>query len=146
MSAERSVATALVVVLLALAPAACKRAEAIEQEHYQPSRITAVKEGEHPTVTLTKLAAERISLETAPVQTSNGRTTIPYESMLYDAHGGQAYVYVNTKGLSFVRADVTVEDIDGGTVVVSMAPAPGTRIVTVGLPQIHGAELEFGAY
>lgn len=145
MSTDRP-AIALVAVLLAVAPAACKQAEAVEQEHYQASKITPAKDGEHPTVTITKLAAEQVGLETAPVKRSKGKTTIPYASVLYDADGGQPYVYVNTKGLSFVREDVTIEDIDGETVVVSKAPEPGTRVVTVGLPQIHGAELEFGTY
>jgi len=138
---DRKAAAAVVVALVALAPAACKQAEAIEQEHYQASKITPAEHGDHATVTITKLAAKRIGLETAPIE--NNR--IPYAAILYDAEG-QPYVFVNTKGLSFHREDVTVANVDGDTVELSDSPPAGTRVVTVGVPQIHGAELEFGAY
>ncbi len=140
---DRKVAAAVVAVLLAVAPAACKQAEAIEQEHYEASKITPAKDGSgHPTVTLTKLGAEQISLKTVPIE----KNRIPYAAILYDAKAGQPYVFVNTKGLSFHREDVTVEKVDGDMVDLSDGPPNGTPVVTVGVPQIHGAELEFGAY
>ncbi len=139
---DRRTAAAVVAVILAVAPAACKQAEAVEVEHYQPSKITpAETEDGHPIVTLTKLGADRIGVETEPVQDRR----IPYAALLYDADG-QPYVFVNTSGLSFHREDVAVSKIDGDTVDIAEGPADGARIVTVGVPQIHGAELEFGAY
>ena len=138
---DRKVAAALVAALLAVAPAACKQAEAIEQEHYQASKVTPAEHGDHATVTITELAAERIGLETVPIEKSQ----IPYAAILYDAEG-QAYVFVNTKGLSFHREDVDIADVDGDTVELADGPPAGTQVVTVGVPQIHGAELEFGAY
>ena len=66
--------------------------------------------------------------------------------MLYDATGGQPYVFVNTEGLTFHREDVEIDSIDGDTVSLSAGPPAGTRIVTVGVAQVHGAELEYGAY
>ena len=143
---DRKVAAALVASALALAPAACKQAEAVEVEHYQASKITPAEHGDHPTVTITKLAAKQVGLETATVEKSGGGTSIPYESVLYDAAEGQPYVFVNPKGLTFHREDVDIEKVDGDTVQLSDGPPVGTRVVTVGLPQIHGAELEFGAY
>ena len=142
-SVDRKVAAALVAAVLAVAPAACKQAEAIEQEHYQASKITPAKEeGGHPTVTITKLAAQRIGLETTAIE----KNQVPYAAILYDAKGGQPYVFVNTKGLTFHREDVDIADIDGDTVQLADGPPAGTKVVTVGVPQIHGAELEFGAY
>ena len=138
---DRKVATAVVMALLALAPAACKQAEAVEVEHYQASKISPGEHG-HPNVTLTKLAAEQISLETTPIEDNR----VPYASVLYDAAGGQPYVFVNSEGLTYHREDVTIEKIKGDTVVLGDGPEAGTRVVTVGVPQIHGAELEFGAY
>jgi hypothetical protein len=143
---DRKVAAALVAVALGLAPSACKQAEAVEVEHYQASKVTPGKDGEHPTVTITKLAAEQVGLETAQVERSKGGTSIPYASVLYDAAGGQPYVFTNPEGLTFHREDVDITEIDGDTVRLSKGPSVGTRVVTVGLPQIHGAELEFGAY
>lgn len=144
---DRKVAAAIVTALVAVAPAACKQAEAIEQEHYQASKVTPAEDGSgHPTVTLTKLGAEQIDLETAPVAKSGSGLSVPYAAILYDGHDGQPYVYVNPEGLDFHREDVTIESIDGDTVQLSAGPDPGTPVVIKGLPQVHGAELEYGAY
>ena len=143
---DSKVATALVAALLAVAPAACIQAEAIEQEHYQASKVTPAEDGDHPMVTLTKLGAERIGLETVPIEKSKGGMSIPYAAVLYDAADGQPYVFVNPRGLTFHREDVDIASVDGDTVELADGPRVGTRVVTVGVPQIHGAELEFGAY
>ena len=141
LTADRKVAAAIVASLLAVAPAACKQAEVPETEHYQASKITP-GENDHPVVTLTKLGAEQIGLETAPIE----KNRIPYSALMYDAAGGQPYVFVNSERLSFHREDVTVEKVDGDMVDLADGPANGTQVVTVGVPQVHGAELEFGAY
>ena len=138
---DRKAAAALVVALVAVAPAACKQAEAVETEHYQASKISPGEHG-HPVVTLTKLGASQIGLKTVPIEDN----TIAYASVLYDAAVGQPYVFVNPEGLKFHREDVDIEEIEGDTVHLSDGPENGTRVVTVGVPQIHGAELEFGAY
>ncbi len=143
---ERRAAAALVTALVALAPAACNQADAVSTEHYQPSKVTAATDGGHPVVTLTELGARRIGLKTEAVKKREGGTSIPYASLLYDADNGQPYVFVNTEKLNFHRTDVKVENIDDDTVNLSAGPPVGTRVVTVGLPQVHGAELEFGAY
>ena len=44
-------------------------------------------------------------------------------------------------GLTFHREDVDIASVDGDTVELADGPPVGTRVVTVGLPQIHGAEL-----
>jgi hypothetical protein len=142
---DRRIGAALVAIALAAAPAACKQAEAVEQEHYQASKITPSEHGDHPIVTLTKLAAEQAGLETAPIEKVKGGTSISYSALLYDA-SGQPYVFVNSEGLSFHREDVEVAEIDGDTVELSDGPPVGTRVVVSGVPQVHGAELEFGAY
>lgn len=145
---DRRAAAAVIAALLAIAPAACKQAEAIEAEHYQPSKITPAKDGSgHPTVTLTKLGADRIGLTTAPVEkTAKKLKTIPYAAVLYDGVDGQPYVFVNGEGLSFHRVDVTIENVGGDEVDISGGPPVGAQVVTVGIAQIHGAELEYGAY
>jgi hypothetical protein len=144
---DRKIAVAIVATLVAIAPAACKQAEAVEPEHYQAAKVTPAKDGSgHPTVTLTKLGAEQIQLETVPVSKSGSGLSVPYAAILYDGHDGQSYVYVNAKGLDFHREDVTIESIDDDTVELSAGPTPGTPVVIRGLPQVHGAELEYGAY
>lgn len=142
---DRRAAAVVVAVLLAIAPSACKQAEAVEVEHYQPSKVTPADDGGHPTVTLTQLGADQIRLETAAVEAASKRKRLPYAAVLYDA-AGQPYVFENVAGLSFHRSDITINRIDGDTVFFSDGPAVGGRVVTTGNAQVHGAELEFGAY
>lgn len=144
---DRRVGAALAIALLAVASAGCKQAEAEETEHYQAAKVTPAKDGSgHPTVTLTQLGADQIDLQTTPVKKTDSGLSVPYAAILYDGHDGQSYVFVNTEGLSFHREDVTITRISGDTVHLSAGPAPGTGVVTRGLPQVHGAELEYGAY
>lgn len=146
-SAARPAVTALVVVLLGLTASACKQADAVEQDHYKASKITPAEDGsDHPVVTITKLGAEQIELKTTPVAKNGKGSRIPYTAVLYDGADGQSFVYVNIKGLSFQRENITIDNIVGDTVDISSGPAVGTRVVTAGVPQIHGAELEFGSY
>ena len=141
LTADRKVAAAIIASVLAVAPASCKQAEEAEAEHYQASKISP-GEHDHPVVTLTKRGAGKIGLETTPIE----KNRIPYAAILYDAAEGQPYVFVNTKGLSFHREDVTVDNVDGDMVDLADGPPNGTEVVTTGVPQVHGAELEFGAY
>ena len=67
-SMDRRAAAALVAALVAVAPAACKQAEAVEVEHYQPSKITPVEGSDHPLVTLTERGAKKIGLVTTPIE------------------------------------------------------------------------------
>lgn len=144
---DRTAAAVVGTALLIVALAGCTQAEVAEQEHYQAAKVTPAEDDNgHPTVTLTKLGAEQIELKTSPISKSGSGLSVPYTAILYDGHDGQSYVYVNSKGLDFHREDVTIESIDGDTVELSAGPAPGTRVVTRGLPQVHGAELEYGAY
>ena len=96
-------------------------------------------------VTLTELGAQRIGLQTEAIATRSGGTSIPYASVLYDADEGQPYVFVNTDGLDFQRADVTIEKIE-----LTPSTCPGTAgrhpCRDRGPAQVHGAELEYGAY
>ena len=93
-------------------------------------------------MTLTRLGADQIGVKTEPVQdrrTSRTRRscTTPTASRTSSS---------TSQGLSFHREDIAISTIAGDTVDLAEGPADGTQIVTVGVPQIHGAELEFGAY
>ncbi|MDX6474983.1 MAG: hypothetical protein QOH95_494, partial [Gaiellaceae bacterium] len=55
------------------------------------------------------------------------------------------YIYVARTPLSFERAQVEVERIDGGHAVLRRGPAPGTQVVTQGSTEVYGTELEIAA-
>lgn len=97
-------------------------------------------------VTLIEKAAARIGVETVAVakagevrEGSSGTIAIPYGSIWYDAKG-QAYVYTVTAPLSYVRAPITVDYVEGDQAFLSAGPEAGTEIVTVGVAELYGAE------
>jgi hypothetical protein len=97
-------------------------------------------------VTLTEKAAERTGIETAAVteagavrEGSSGTLAVPYASIWYDPKGG-VFVYVVTAPLSYVRAPITVEYVEGDQAILSAGPEVGTEIVTQGVAELYGAE------
>ena len=68
------------------------------------------------------------------------RKVIPYAALIYDVEGGN-WVYVKDSGsLSFSRAKVVVDYIEGNTVYLIEGPAVGIEIVTVGGMELFGEE------
>jgi hypothetical protein len=97
-------------------------------------------------VTLTEKAAERVGIETAVVaeagavrEGSSGSLSVPYGAILYDAKGN-AFVYAVTGPLSYVRAPITVDYVEGDNAILSDGPSSGTEVVAVGVAELYGAE------
>jgi hypothetical protein len=68
---------------------------------------------------------------------------VPYSAVVYDEQG-RAWIFTNPAPLIFVREPVIVDYFDGDTAVLSKGPAAGTKIVTVGVSQLFGAETGVG--
>jgi len=98
-------------------------------------------------VILTAQAAKRLDIQTAPVRDAQVRGTqrkvVPYAAVIYDLHG-ETWVYTTPSSLTFVRDRISVDSIDGDLAVLSKGPASGTRVVTVGAPELYGTELGIG--
>jgi hypothetical protein len=94
-------------------------------------------------LTLSARAAERLGVETAPVAGSGSLLTVPYAAVIYDAQG-DTWSYVSAEPLVFLRAQITVDEIDGETAVLSAGPAVGTSVVTTGAAELYGAEIGVG--
>jgi len=143
----RHAAAALAVLAAGGLLAGCTEVKSADKEHYSPAKITPVKGGPEGlvSVTLTQEGADRIDLATARVGRHTGRKAIPYAALLYEKDGS-AFVYTNPSPLTFVRAHIEVTRVAGDRVLLREGPAIGTRVVTTGAPQVHGAELEFGEY
>ncbi|MDQ3155389.1 MAG: hypothetical protein M3Q98_01490 [Actinomycetota bacterium] len=143
----RRAAFAVAAVIAAAALSACQEVEAQERVFKSESKLTAA-EGEegHALVTLTQKGINQIGLETAVVGGTKDEMVIPYTALLYAADGEHAYVYANPEGRSYQREDVKVIRVDGDRVLISDGPPVGTKVVTQGVAQVHGAELEFGKY
>jgi len=135
-----------ILVVLAVAVvvlAGCSGAVLAEQD-VEPVDVQPVQGSALSSVTLTEQAAERLGIETTQVAPGEaGGMVVPYSAVLYDADGG-TWVYANPDGLTFVRASISVDDIDGDVARLSNGPAAGTAIATVGVAELYGAELGVG--
>jgi hypothetical protein len=69
------------------------------------------------------------------------RAAVPYSALIYWTDGN-AWVYVNTTGLTFRRVRVDVAYIQGGRAVLASGPPVGTRLATVGSEELLGTEFE----
>lgn len=65
---------------------------------------------------------------------------VPYSAVYYDGKGA-AWVYVNTKPLTFERQRIGVERVVGNLAVLSDGPPVGTPVVIVGASLLYGAEI-----
>ena len=111
-----------------------------------PYKLTPTDDGLN-IVVLTPVALERLMIETAPVteQTLNGTvyTTVPYAALIYDNDGG-TWVYLNPEPLTYVRAAVTVERIEGDTVYLSDGPKPGSQVAVTSVAELYGTDTGVG--
>jgi hypothetical protein len=82
----------------------------------------------------------RLRVELQISGTEDKRKVVPYSAVYYDGKGA-AWVYVNTKPLTFERQRINVERIVGDVAILSGGPAVGTPVVTVGASLLFGTEI-----
>jgi hypothetical protein len=80
----------------------------------------------------------RVELEVAG--SDEKQKILPYGAVYYDAKGA-AWVYVNSKPLTFERQRIVVERVVGDLAVMSEGPPVGTPVVTVGAALLYGTEI-----
>jgi multidrug efflux pump subunit AcrA (membrane-fusion protein) len=133
--ANRAIALGLVVLGLALSACGGSSDSAAPPA---PAQITKLAGGVNQ-IKLTADAAKRIDVKTAAAESDGGNTVIPYSAVLYDPDGA-TWTYTNPKPLVYVRADITVQSIDGERAILTKGPAPGTSVVTIGATELWGVE------
>jgi hypothetical protein len=137
----------LLLLVASLPFAACTPHAPPKADRTKPATVVAIAGTDLSRVILTKDAAKRLGIETSTVHDEQvhgaSRKVVPYSALLYDVDG-TSWVYTSTASLTFVRARVTVDFIAGNTVVLTDGPPSGTVIVTVGAPELFGAELGVG--
>jgi hypothetical protein len=71
---------------------------------------------------------------------------VPYSAVIYGLNG-ETWAYVRNPGegsLTFVRAPITVDHVEGGLAFLSDGPPVGTEVVTVGAALLYGADTGVG--
>jgi hypothetical protein len=143
---NRWVAAALMVVGLSLT--SCQRLTRVHADE-SPAKVVHIQGSDLSQVILTEKAFQRIALMTEPVReqrmsrSASLRTTVPYSSLLYGAHG-ETWVYTRPQARTFVRQKVTVDYIEGDTAVLKEGPPAGTIVVSVGVAELYGTEFGVG--
>jgi uncharacterized protein YbjT (DUF2867 family) len=127
--------------------AACGQTSSATAGKVAPAKVEKIDGTELNRVVLTEKAAQRLDIQTAPVREEQikgaQRKVIPYAAVVYDLQG-KTWAYTNPEPLTFVRQAVTVDYIEGDNVVLMDGPAAGTAVVTVGVPELYGADTGIG--
>ena len=139
------VAVLIIAAALSLASCAAQATESVTGS--PPARVERIAGTDFSRVILTAQAAKRLDIQTAPIQDAQvqgkPRKVVPYAAVFYDLNG-KTWVYTNPDPLTFVRANITVDAIDGERAVLSEGPSSGTEVVTVGAPELYGTEFGVG--
>ena len=108
-----------------------------------PARIEAIDGTERLRVIMTAEAAERLDIQTALVRaagkTADSDAMIPHAAVFYGP-SGQVWTYTNPEPLTYERAPIEVDRIDGDLVFLSDGPPSGTAVVTRGASELFGIE------
>jgi hypothetical protein len=112
--------------------------------HSPPARLEPVAGTTLRRITLTERAAARLDIKTEEVrEAATGEKVVPYSSVFYDV-AGKPWVYTSPAPLSFLRHPVVVGRIAGANAYLKEGPPAGVHVVTVGVPQLYGAEMRVG--
>ena len=143
-----------VLIIAGLLVSACS-VRADRPKKIEPAHVEKVEGTELNRLTLTARAAERIGIQTATVRdappsarrAASGnemqRKVVPYAAVIYGLNG-ETWVYISPEPLLFVRQPVSVDYIEGDTVVLSDGPPLGTVVVTAGAAELFGIEFGVG--
>ena len=86
------------------------------------------------------VTGDRVRVELPLEAGGDRRKVVPYSAVYYDAKG-DAWVYVQTAPLTFVRERVSIERVVGSVALLATGPQPGTPVVTTGAALLYGTEL-----
>ena len=138
----------IVLILAALNVAACSETSAANAPtKIQPAQVEKIEGTELNRVTLTEKAVQRLNLQTAPVSEEQvdgaQQLAVPYSAVIYDLEG-KTWIYISSAPLTYVREPITVDHIEGDMAFLAEGPAAGTEVVTVGVPELYGADTGIG--
>jgi hypothetical protein len=126
----------IVMVLLAgFLLSACGGQVPVTGEKVAPSMLEPIEGSELSRVILTEKAAERLGIETV---LASG-IEVPYAAVIYDTEG-KTWMYTNPAPLTYVRALIMIDYIEGDTAFLSESLASDLTVVTVGVIELYGTE------
>jgi len=124
----------VLLTLISLSLTACT-SNSESPKKVDPATLEEIDGTDFKRVILTEKAAERIDVQTAEVSGN----VIPYAAVIYDTEGN-TWIYTNPKPLTYVRSSILVDHIDGDRAILMEGLDAGTKVVTLGVAEIYGAE------
>jgi Cu/Ag efflux pump CusA len=107
---------------------------------HEPAHVEPIPGNDHvQKITVEEAAAKRLAIQTAPVREAADGLVIPSAAVFVDTEG-HWWVYTNPEPLVYVRHEVGLDRQAGGRAYLKTGPAAGTRVVTVGVPELAGIE------
>ena len=125
----------MISIVAAFLLSACGAPIPVTGEKIEPSKLEPIEGTDLSRVILTEKAAERIGVQTVPV---NG-LVVPYSAVIYDIEGN-TWIYTNPAPLTYVRAPVVIDRIEGDQAFLAQELESNDPIVTIGVIEIYGAE------
>ena len=120
--------------------AGCAEIESVTAEPYEPAALESTGPDKPARVILTEEAVDRVALQTTEVKASGKDLTVDHAALVFDK-AGKPWVFSVVGPRTYVRATVTIKEVQDNVVTLSAGPPAGTQVVTVGAIELWGAEL-----
>lgn len=108
-----------------------------------PGHVEAIPGSDVGRVTLTEAAVKRLEIQTTEVVDTGTRRMVPDEAVFVDTDG-RWWVFTNPAPHHFVREEIQLIRQRAGQALFSDGPAPGTKVVVVGVAELYGVEQAVG--
>jgi Cu/Ag efflux pump CusA len=136
----RRIIPALVLSCAALLLSSCGGATSDEYTvEHEPATVEPIAGADHVRVTLEARAAQRLAIRTTPVRETANGLVVPSSAVFVDPKGAW-WVYTNPEPRVFVREEVRLQREEGDLKYLSRGPPAGTKVATVGVPELYGIE------
>src|SRR6476660_5617092 len=123
-----------------------------EAEHDDNVQVEDTPGTDAKTLIFTEAALSHLDVQTAPVKEIEAsregkdvgrRIAVPHSALIYDAEG-EPWVYVSSAPDTFLRKHVAIDLMDDDHIFLTRGVAAGENVVTVGVPELRGAEFGVG--
>jgi hypothetical protein len=125
----------VMLVFAGLLLSACGGQIPVTGEKIAPSKLEPIEGTKLSKVILTEKAAERLGIETV----SASGNEVPYAAVIYDIEGN-TWIYTSPAPLTYVRAPIFIDRIEGDTAFLSEGLASDLTVVTIGVSELYGTE------